>query len=157
MFCYLPNDSVQHHNLIALSFTFYERDTKVEVSVCLFFSLVISLDWFCSESSMCQTNMKTVLPTTGTTPKRSTFHYFEEIVLPFEVISVCPFVQCSDVWYRSQMKMSLNLPQQIALAKYPTQVSAIIRVVIVTQLWCNSFVSSSPFLSGQLSTTYLEM
>lgn len=41
------------------------------------------------------------------------------------------------------MKMSLKLPQQIALAKYSTQVSAIVRVMNVTQFCCRSFVSSS--------------
>lgn len=50
---------------------------------------------------------------------------------------------CSEMWRGSQMKMSLKLPQQIALAKYSTQVSAIVRVMNVTQFCCRSFVSSS--------------
>ena len=39
-----------------------------------------------------------VLVTSGTTPKRSTFHCFEETVLPFEVISACCFLIFSEMW-----------------------------------------------------------
>lgn len=148
---------VQHPNLIALSFAFDERERlKLRYPSVSFFWSNFSCLVLCLKK-MCQTNRKTDLLTTWTTPKRSTFHFFEELVLPFEVISVCSFVKCSDVCLGSQMEVSQKLPQQIALAKYPTQVSAIFRVVNVTQFWCCSFVSPSPFLAGQLSNTYPEM
>ena len=100
----------QHPNLIALSFAFYERDTKVELSVSLLwinFSGLI-LCW----KNMHQTNMKTVMPTTWTTPKRSTFHYVEELVLPFEVISVCPFLSVVMFNRNPRWKCHWNYPNK---------------------------------------------
>ena len=71
-----------------------------------------------------------MLITSETTPKRSTFHCIKELVPPLEVISLCTFVDVAKADY--EMRMSPKLPQQIALAKYSTQVNATVKVLSMT-------------------------
>src|SRR4029434_1702706 len=93
---------------------------------------------------MSETNMPNMLITSETTPKRSTFHCIEELVPPLEVISLCWFVNLvkADFFFLKfpHLRMSPKLPQQIALAKYSTQVSATVRVLSMTKFACRSFV-----------------
>ena len=94
--------------------------------------------------------------TDESTPKWSTYCHISKWVLPFEVISVCCLVRnrigptCwNQIDVCPRCKSHLKLPQQIALTNLSIQANAIVRVLIVTQVWCNFFMPSTFLLMAK--------